>query len=59
MACRGVVVRQLFEEHHHFHTAPFADQLAAAIAEILAQVGDGDSGRQLGHGAGLPGRSTF
>ena len=59
MACRGVVVRQLFEEHHHFHTAPFADQLAAAIAESLEQVGDGDSGQQLGHGAGQPGRSSL
>ena len=38
MACRGVVVRQLFEEHHHFHTASHADQLAAAIAEILEMV---------------------
>ena len=38
MACGGVVVRQLFEEHHHFHTAPFADQLAAAIAETLEQI---------------------
>jgi thioesterase domain-containing protein len=59
MACRGVVVRQLFEEHHHFHTASHADQLAAAIAEILVQIGDGDSGPQLGHGAGQPGRSSL
>jgi len=38
MACGGVVVRQLFEEHHHFHTAPFADQLAAAVAQTLEQI---------------------
>ena len=38
LACRGVVIRQLFEEHHHFHTAPFADQLAAAVAQSLAQI---------------------
>ena len=59
MACRGVVVRQLFEEHHHFHTASHADQLAAAIAEILEQVGDGDSRLQLGHGASPLGRSSL
>ena len=38
MACGGVVVRQLFEQHHHFHSASHADQLAAAIAEILELV---------------------
>jgi len=50
MACGGVVVRQLFEEHDHFHAASLADQLAAAIAEILAEVGDGGSGTQPLHG---------
>jgi thioesterase domain-containing protein len=59
MACGGVVVRQLFEQHHHFHTAAHADQLAAAVAEILRQVGDGDSGPQLGHGEGQPGCSSL
>ena len=59
MACRGVVVRQLFEEHHHFHTASHADQLAAAIAEILEQVGDGDSRLHPGHGPSPPGRSSL
>jgi thioesterase domain-containing protein len=59
MACRGVVVRQLFEEHHHFHAASHADQLAAAIAEILEQVGDGDSRLHPGHGPSPPGRSSL
>lgn len=59
MACGGVVVRQLFEEHHHFHTASQADQLAAAIAEILEQVGDGDSRLHPGHGPAPSGRSSL
>jgi amino acid adenylation domain-containing protein len=59
MACGGVVVRQLFEEHHHFHTASLADQLATAIAEILEQVGDADSRLHPGHGPSPPGRSSL
>jgi len=38
MACGGVVVRHLFDEHHHFHTAAHADQLAAAVAQTLEQI---------------------
>jgi hypothetical protein len=38
MACGGVVVRQLFEEHHHFHRPSLAGQLAAAIAQTLAEM---------------------
>ena len=49
LACRGVVLRQLFDEHHHFHTASMAGKLAAAIAEIMVQVGDGDSSPQPVH----------
>lgn len=49
LACRGVVLRQLFDEHHHFHTASMAGKLAAAIAEIMVQIGDGDSSPQPVH----------
>ena len=59
LACRGVVLRQLFEQHHHFHAASLADQLAAAIAEILLQVGDGDSGPQPVLGVKQSSRSTL
>ena len=38
MACRGVVLRQLFEEHHHFHAPSLAGQLAAAIEQTLTQI---------------------
>lgn len=38
MACGGVDVRQLFEEHHHFHTASLADQLVAAVTQTLVQI---------------------
>ena len=41
MACGGMVVRQLFKEHHHFHAASFAVLLAAAIAQSLEQI-EGD-----------------
>lgn len=43
MACGGVVVRQLFEEHHHFHHPSLAGQLAAAIAQTLAQMEEMES----------------
>ena len=43
MACGGVVVRQLFEEHHHFHHPSLAGQLAAAIAQTLAEMEETES----------------
>ena len=43
MACGGVVVRQLFEEHHHFHHPSLAGQLAAAIAQTLAETEETES----------------
>ena len=43
MACGGVVVRQLFEEHHHVHHPSLAGQLAAAIAQTLAQMEEMES----------------
>lgn len=36
-ACGGVRHRRLFEEHYHYHLAPWAADLAAAIREALAQ----------------------
>ncbi|MCT0208716.1 amino acid adenylation domain-containing protein [Synechococcus sp. CS-1332] len=36
-ACGGVHHRRLFEEHYHYHLAPWAADLAAAIREALAQ----------------------
>ena len=49
MACGGVVVRQLFEEHHHFHHPSLAGQLAAAIAETLAQMEQTESHNTADH----------
>jgi ABC-type Zn uptake system ZnuABC Zn-binding protein ZnuA len=43
MACGGEVVRQLFAEHHHFHHPSLAGQLAAAIAQTLAQMEEMES----------------
>ncbi|MCP9787134.1 non-ribosomal peptide synthetase [Cyanobium sp. N5-Cardenillas] len=36
-ACGSVRHRRLFEEHYHYHLAPWAADLAAAIREALAQ----------------------
>jgi thioesterase domain-containing protein len=43
LACRGVVLRHLFEEHHHFHHPSLAGQLAAAIAQTLDQMEETES----------------
>ncbi len=36
-ACGGVRHRRLFEEHYHYHLAPWAADLAAAIRDALEQ----------------------
>lgn len=38
LACGGVEVRPLFEEHHHFHDPSLAGELAAAIAQALETI---------------------
>jgi pimeloyl-ACP methyl ester carboxylesterase len=35
MACGGLELFQLFEQHHHFHDPSYAGELAAAIAAVL------------------------
>jgi hypothetical protein len=43
MDCGGVVVRQLFEEHHYFHHLSLAGPVAAAIAQALAPIEQAES----------------
>ena len=43
MACGGVVVRQLFEEHHYFHHSCLAGPLIAAIPLDLDQIEQAES----------------
>ncbi|MEI6616642.1 MAG: hypothetical protein WCL59_08705 [Cyanobium sp. ELA507] len=35
LACEGVVFRQLFQEHHHFHDPSLAAELAAEIDQLF------------------------
>ncbi len=48
MACGGVVVCQLVEEQHHFHHPSLAGQLAAAIAQTLAEMEETESHDTIG-----------
>jgi hypothetical protein len=43
LACGGVEVRPLFEEHHHFHDPSLAGELAAAIAQALETIEGAES----------------
>ena len=43
MACGGVIVRQLFEEHHYFHHSSLAGPWVAAIAQALDQIEQAES----------------
>jgi thioesterase domain-containing protein len=39
LACKGVVFRQLFQEHHHFHDPSLAAELAAEIDQLFEAEG--------------------
>jgi amino acid adenylation domain-containing protein len=46
-AGKGVRHRHLFEEHHHYHLAPWAAELGAAVQATLQEVEGGDRERPV------------